>query len=112
MKPSEDADRVYVRHMLECIERVQSYTIGGHEAFRSSQLIQDAVVRNLQIMAESSQRLSDATKSHLAEIPWRAIAGFRNMLVHGYMGLDLDVIWNVVTQDLPPLKNALQRLDV
>lgn len=112
MRPGGESDPVYIRHMLECIERVESYTAEGSNAFRNSTLIQDAVVRNLQIMAESSQRLSDTTKSQVNDIPWRAIAGFRNMVVHGYMGLDLELIWTVVDQDLPPLKAALQRLAV
>ena len=70
--------------------------------------LQDAVVRNLQIMAESSQRLSDEEKSKHPAIPWRDIAGFRNILVHDYLGLDLDIIWSVVEQDLPSLRDALK----
>lgn len=82
MKPSPESDRVYLAHMLECIARVQSYTAGGGLQFRSSQLIQDAVVRNLQVMAESSQRLSAAAKANASDIPWRSISGFRNLVVH------------------------------
>lgn len=110
MKSSPESDRVYLAHMLECIARVQSYTAGGGLQFRSSQLIQDAVVRNLQVMAESSQRLSAAAKANARDIPWRSISGFRNLVVHDYLGLDLDVLWSVVAQDLEPLKRALQRL--
>lgn len=96
--------------MLECISRIEEY-VGGDEArFRSSRLVQDAVVRNLQTLAESSQRLSQETKSKEPSVPWRAISGFRNILVHGYLGIDGDVIWQVVAAELPPLRAALLRL--
>lgn len=107
MSSTAKSDAVYVAHMLECIWRVQSYTVQGQQHFRQSTLIQDAVIRNLQIMAESSQKLSQATKERYPNIPWRAISGFRNIIVHDYLGLDLDVVWSVVENELPPLKNAL-----
>ena len=70
-------------------------------------LVQDAVLRNLQIMAESSQRMSDDLKAQHPMIPWREIAGFRNILVHDYLGGDCDAVWSVVEQDLPELKKVL-----
>lgn len=107
MKSGAKPDEVYLAHMLECIERVQTYCAQGEVAFRASRLIQDATLRNLQTMAESSQRLSDTTKAMVPTVPWRAIAGFRNIIVHDYLGLDVDVIWRVVADDLPPLKLGL-----
>jgi uncharacterized protein with HEPN domain len=61
-------------------------------------------------MAESSQRLSDASKARAPEVPWRAISGFRNIIVHDYLGVDLDVVWQVVAVDLPGLRAGLLRL--
>lgn len=110
MKSGSEADRVYIVHMLECIERVKTYTAGDESVFRQSQLVQDAVIRNLQVMAESSQRLSESTKSMTPDVPWRSISGFRNIMVHDYLGLDLDVIWSVVSQELPTLEMALSRV--
>lgn len=80
MNPNE-RDQVHVAHMLDCIERVLEYCEGNETTFRSSRLIQDAVVRNLQTMAESAQRLSDHSKALSPELPWRAISGFRNVVV-------------------------------
>lgn len=97
---------VYIEHMLDCIHRVNEY-VESKEHFYSSRLVQDAVVRNLQIMSESSQRLSDDIKDGYPEIPWRKISGFRNILVHDYLGLDLDVIWSVVEQELPNFERVL-----
>ncbi|WP_058615708.1 DUF86 domain-containing protein [Tepidimonas taiwanensis] len=110
MKPTREADLVYVMHMLECIDRITDYTADGESAFRASRLIQDAVIRNLQIMAESSQRVSETSRLCAPEIPWKAISGFRNVLVHDYLSLDIDLIWPVVARDLPALRAGLERL--
>jgi uncharacterized protein with HEPN domain len=96
--------------MLECIERVKTYTSDGESVFLQSQLVQDAVIRNLQVMAESSQRLSESTKLIAPDVPWRSISGFRNIMVHDYLGLDLEVIWSVVSQELPNLEMALSKI--
>ena len=104
---SHKGDAVYIEHMLTCIDRVLDYIGNDKEAFYQSTLVQDAVIRNLQIMAESSQRMSDDLKSQFPSIPWREIAGFRNILVHDYLGIDCDAIWSVVEQDLPELKKVL-----
>ena len=101
-------DSVYVDHMLDCIQRIDEY-IEDKEQFYSSRLVQDAVVRNLQVMAESSQRLADDIKKSYSDIPWKNISGFRNILVHDYLGVDLDMIWSVVEQDLPKLQQALMK---
>nr|WP_296748890.1 HepT-like ribonuclease domain-containing protein [Thioalkalivibrio sp.] len=110
MIPDRATDHVYVEHMLDCIARVEEYTQLQRDRFFGSRLIQDAVVRNLQVMAESSQRLSQEAKSVEAKIPWRAIAGFRNIVLHDYLGLDMETIWTVVEVELPPLRAALERL--
>lgn len=103
-----ERDQVYVEHMLECITRIERYVDHDRARFMESEIVQDAVVRNLQTLAESSQRLSESAKGSQPGIDWRAIAGFRNILVHDYLGLDLDTIWLVIEQDLVPLKEALE----
>ena len=110
MKLGFEADRLYLAHMLECIDRVSDYVCDDEALFRSSRLVQDAVTRNLQVLAESSQRLSDEIKASEPEVSWRAISGFRNILVHDYLGVDVDAIWGVVEQDLPSLRAALGRM--
>ena len=111
MKPSLEADKVYLAHMMECAGRIDEY-VGGDEArFRASRLIQDAVVRNLQTLAESSQRLTDAIKASEPGVPWRAISGFRSILAYDYLAIDIDAVWLVVDQELPLLRAALQRME-
>lgn len=97
--------------MLECIERIEEYVAGDEARFRNSRLIQDAVVRNLQTLAESSRRLGESIRASEPGVQWRAIAGFRNVLVHDYLGIDPDVIWRVIAEELPRLRAALKRLE-
>ena len=83
---SEERDSVYILHMLECIERIEGYVCGDKQRFLEELVLQGAVVRVLQVMAESSQRLSETVKDIASNIDWRGISGFRNVLVHDYLG--------------------------
>ncbi len=103
-------DRVYLSHILRCILRIEEYVAGGREAFFSSQVVQDAVLRNLQTMAESAQRLTRAAKERRPEVGWGALAGLRNVLVHDYLGVDLDQIQRAIEQDMPRLKSACEAI--
>lgn len=103
-------NRVYLEHILDCIRRIEEYTESDKNRFLESTLVQDAVTRNLQTMAESTQRLSDALKSSNPAVDWRAISGFRNILVHDYLGLDLERIWGIVERRLPLLKAEIERM--
>jgi uncharacterized protein with HEPN domain len=100
-------DQLLLRHIQESLNRITKYTIGGETAFRASTLVQDAVLRNLQTLAESTQRLSDDLKNSIPEIDWRGIAGFRNILVHGYLGIDIGRVWTIIERDLPPLVKVI-----
>lgn len=101
-------DAVYLRHILECIRRAEENTAAGYDAFMGSHTLQDAVLRNLQTMAESTQRLSDEAKSAHPSVNWRALSGFRNVLVHNYLGIDLEQIWGAIERDMPVLKVAVE----
>jgi len=83
---SSKNNAIYIEHMLICIEKINSYTEGSKEKFFDSPLVQDAVIRNLQVLAESSQRVSDDLKRLHEDVAWRDISGFRNILVHDYLG--------------------------
>ena len=96
--------------MRDCLDRILEYTNAERARFDASRLVQDAVIRNLQTLAESGQRLSSEIKGTEPHIPWRELAGFRNVIVHGYLGVDLEAIWLVVEQDLPGLSEAVSRM--
>ena len=79
---------IYLEHILECIGRVQRYTAGGLESLVADQMVQDAVMRNLQVLAESCMRMSSEIRDRRKEIDWRGISAFRNVIVHDYLDLD------------------------
>lgn len=110
MIAGSDSDQALLDHILECIEHAEEYTASGRDEFESSTMVQDATVRKLQVLAESTQRLSEEIKSTEPEIPWRQIAGFRNTLVHGYLDIDEKLVWVVIEDDLPGLKEAISRM--
>ena len=103
-------DAAYLHHILECIRRIEQNTAEGREVFFASQTLQDAVLRNLQTMSESAQRLSAESKATRPDIPWPRIAGLRNVLVHNYLGIDLEQVWQIVQRDIPVLKEAAQAM--
>ena len=103
-------DTVYFRHILDRIRRIEEDTVDGRERFMASHTIQDAVLRSLQIMAESTQRLSETAKATQPQIEWLKIAAFRNILVHDYLRIDLDTVWDVTQQSIPELKHAVEEI--
>jgi len=104
------SDKFYLVYILECLERIKEFTEAGKDAFMVSHLIQDAVLRNLQTMAESTQRLSDAVKATPPHIPWEEISGFRNVLVHDYLGIDLEIVWDIMQHEIRELKTVIQAM--
>jgi uncharacterized protein with HEPN domain len=100
-------DGLYLVHIVECIELIDEYIKGRPEKITEDGMVRDAVLRNLQTLAESTQRLSTELKAQYTEIDWGGIAGFRNQLVHGYLGIDEQTIVEVIKNDLPPLKEAV-----
>ena len=99
--------------MLVDLEKILDRRVdiaGGRAEFEASHTIQDAVIRNLQVMAESTKRLSEGLKAQQSQIDWAGIAGFRNLLVHDYFSVDLGVVWLIVEADVPRLKAAVARL--
>ena len=103
-------DRLYLIHILECMQRIERYTAPGRDAFFSDTMMQDAVLRNLHTLSESTQRLSDALRDRHREVDWFSIAGFRNVIVHDYLGVNLTTIWDIVERDLPELKLAVMAM--
>lgn len=103
-------DRLYLEHVRERIERIEEYTRDGAEAFRASTMVQDAVIRSFEVMGEAAKRISAGLRQAHPEVPWRDVAGFRDVLVHDYAGVDVDEVWNIVANDLPGLKRQVAAL--
>lgn len=100
-------DRVYLTHIVECIQHIQEYTQSGRDVFMKSSLIQDAVIRNFEIIGEAVKQVSQKIKDNRPEIPWRRIGGFRDVLIHEYFNVDLNEVWNVIEYHLAHFKSEL-----
>ena len=104
-------DSAYLRHVLECAAAIQGYVTEGRESFDNDRRTQKAILRELQELSESLQHISPKTKEKHPEIPWRDISAFRNVLVHDYLGINLDRIWETIHEDLPPLVEKIKVLE-
>lgn len=104
-------DKLYLEHILESIGRIEKFTDGiSKDDFQNTILIQDAVIRNFEIIGEAAKRLTAAfTQSH-PELPWQDMAGMRDKLIHHYLDVDIDVVWKTIEVDLPVLKNHIMRI--
>jgi uncharacterized protein with HEPN domain len=103
--------KVYLEDILEAARKIRSYTDGlSYETFRESSLVVDAVTRNLEIIGEAAKQVPDSIRAQAPEIPWKRIAGLRDILIHDYFGIDFEIIWNVVTDKLTDLERAVARL--
>lgn len=102
--------RVYLAHILECIQKIERFTDDGKSRFLQDDMVQDAVIRNLEIIGEAAKRIDENYRAAHPDIPWRALAGLRDVLIHQYEGVDLERVWAIVEKDLPPLKRAIAEL--
>ena len=100
-------DRVYLVYILECLDAIVGYVSEGRNKFLADRKTQKATLRELQELAESTQRLSSGLKGRHPDLPWAAIAGFRNVLVHDYLGISLSRVWDITQRDLPALRAAV-----
>ena len=101
-------DTVYLKHIRDAIARVEEYLQGVDEAeFRKSSLIQDAVIRQIEIIGEAVKRLSSQFRSSCPDIPWQDIAGMRDKLIHDYFGVDIEKVWITAQDDIPLLKRQI-----
>lgn len=105
----KDRQRLYLTHVLECLDRIEDYLPETKAEFLDDTMRQDALIRALQVLAESTKRLSDDFKNSRPEVDWRAIAGLRNILVHEYLQVDLDEVWTIATRDLSVLRTAVMQ---
>ena len=104
-------DSTYVNQILEAIDKIEKYTENGKVEFMTTQLIQDAVIRNVEVIGEISKRISDGFRAFHYEVPWKQMAGIRDVLIHDYDSIDLEIVWNVVVNELPKVKSKLKEMD-
>ena len=103
--------RVYLEDILDAIGAIREYTIGfSREQFGGDRRTVDAVLRNLEVIGEAVKQLPVDVRRANPEIEWQKIAGFRDVLIHGYFGVDLDIVWDVVVHKLPTLEDQIREL--
>jgi uncharacterized protein with HEPN domain len=105
-----NSQRAYLLHSLDAIDAVSEYTRDGREAFFADRKTQDAVIRNIEVLGQAVKGLSAETRALDDSIPWRQIAGMRDKLIHGYFGVDLTLVWDVVERELPTLRPRIAAL--
>ena len=108
----EDRDwRLYAGDMIEFAEKVLAYTSGMEQAtFVADSLTYDATLRNMELIGEAAAHIPNEIRDKYPEIQWRSIVATRNRLAHGYLGLDDDVIWDIIQTDITELLPALRNL--
>ena len=104
-------DSLYLKHIRDAIAQIDTY-LGGvdHAKFLVTPLLQDAIIRQLQIIGEATKRITAASKQAAPEIAWHQIAGMRNKIIHEYVSVDLEAVWLAVHEDLPRLAVTVDRL--
>ena len=104
-------DLIYLQHIADAVAKIEHYikTV-DYSTFRSQGLLQDGVIRQLEIIGEASKKLSAAFKNKYNSLPWKDIAGMRDKLIHDYFGVDLKIVWKAATEDVPKLR--LMILDI
>ncbi|MBU0501974.1 MAG: DUF86 domain-containing protein [bacterium] len=102
---------VYIKHILDAIKKVEEYTNKFDEnKFSKDTLVQDGVIRQIEIIGEATKNLSDEFRDKHKQIPWKDIAGMRDKLIHGYFGVDINAVWDTAKKDLPSLKAEITKL--
>lgn len=101
-------DKIYLKHILDSIRFIQKYCKGIEIAgFCDDEILQSAVVRQLEVIGEAARMISNTTKDKLPGIKWIKIVGMRNKLIHEYFGVDLNIVWSTLQEELPKLKKEI-----
>ena len=104
-------DLAYIDHIIESIRKINDYSSGlSFRDFKTNELVQDAIIRNIEIIGEASKKISLETKQTYHKIAWKEIAGMRDKLVHDYLGVDVGVVWKTIKEDIPILEKFIKEI--
>ncbi|MDO8446273.1 MAG: DUF86 domain-containing protein [Deltaproteobacteria bacterium] len=104
-------DTVFLRHILDAVKWIDEYTHGmDYDGFRATHLVQDGVIRQLEIIGEATRNLSKEFRDKYADIPWKDMAGMRDKLIHQYFGVDIAAVWDTIQADIPGLNGSVTKI--
>ena len=103
-------DRSYLLHIRDCLARIRQYARDGRHAFLADAKTQDAIIRNLEVIGEASKKVSGTTREAWPDVPWKQMAGMRDLLIHHYFGVKLETVWEVVEQEIPRLQGFVEQM--
>lgn len=103
--------RIFIEHILDCIKLIEGYLHGKSKSdFLESSQLQDAVIRRIEIIGEAAKNIPEEIKSRYPDIAWSQITGMRDILTHKYFGIDLELTWEVIANDIPKLKDRMMSI--
>lgn len=107
----EKSDLIYLRHIMDAIAKIEKYLVGvSEEDFVVNSLVQDGVIRQLEIIGEATRHITNKTREMDSAVPWQDISDMRSKLIHDYFGVDIDTVWITALEDLPGLKTQISEI--
>ena len=107
----ERTSKIYFEDIITFINRIESYIQDlNFENFKENQLVIDAVIRNLELIGEASKNISSEIRKKFSNVPWSEMIGLRNLATHGYFKIDLTIIWDIITKDIPENKQSIHNI--
>lgn len=108
---SQRDHKLYIEDIITSMEKIEKYIKGLNQAdFTSNDQVFDAVIRNLEVIGEAARNIPESIKEQNINIPWNKMIGLRNIAIHEYFGVDADIIWEIITKDLPDTKSQIMKL--
>jgi uncharacterized protein with HEPN domain len=103
--------RLFVEDIRDSLEKIECYIKGlSYEEFIENEIVIDAVIRNLEVIGEASKNIPEYIRKKYSAIPWKRMIGLRNIMIHGYFGVDLGIIWEIITRNLPETKPLIMKI--
>jgi len=102
---------LFIEDVLTCIEKIERYTSNvSFEDFSGNDMAVDAVIRNFEIIGEAVKKIPEEIKTRYADVEWKEAAGFRDVLIHDYFGIDIEAVWDTVRNNIPPFKKQILKV--